>query len=196
MFEADEDIPRGIGGQAVGVGSMFARSRRRGATMKTLSRLLALALALPWLAAPGSAQELFVYPEKGQSADQQQKDEFECYRWAKDRTGFDPMAVPTTSRPPPAQETPTGGAGRGAVGGAALGAAVGKITGRGGGKGAAVGAVSGGMIGGMRRSDQTRREQDKQDRWAQEETARYRNERSQYNRAYAACLEGRGYSVK
>jgi hypothetical protein len=149
-----------------------------------------------WLAVPGVAQELFVYPEKGQSAEQQEKDEFECYRWARDRTGFDPMKVPTTSKPPPAKETGQGGAGKGAVGGAALGAAVGKITGRGGGKGAAVGAVSGGMIGGMRRSDQNRREQDKQDRWAQEESARYRNDRSQYNRAYAACLEGRSYSVR
>jgi hypothetical protein len=159
-------------------------------------KLAVLGMTALWLAEPGFAQELFVYPEKGQSADQQEKDEFECYRWARDRTGFDPMVVPTASKPPPAKETPQGGAGRGAVGGAALGAAVGKITGRGGGKGAAVGAVSGGMVGGMRRSDQTRRERDNQDRWAQEESARYRNDRSQYNRAYAACLEGRGYSVK
>ena len=159
-------------------------------------KLAVLGVTALWLAAPGFAQELFVYPEKGQGADQQEKDEFECYRWARDRTGFDPMKVPTASKAPPAKETPQGGAGRGAVGGAALGAAVGKITGRGGGKGAAVGAVSGGMIGGMRRSNQTRREQDNQDRWAQEESARYRNDRSQYNRAYAACLEGRSYSVK
>ena len=164
--------------------------------MKILSRLMILTVAALWLAGSVVAQELFVYPEKGQSADQQQKDEFECYRWARDRTGFDPMQAPRASRPPPAQETPTASAGRGAVGGAALGAAVGKITGRGGGKGAAVGAVSGGMIGGMRRSDQVRRDQAAQDRWAQDEAARYRNERSQYNRAYSACLEGRGYSVR
>lgn len=158
--------------------------------------LAILGAAVLGLAAPAYGQELFVYPEKGQSADQQEKDEFECYRWARDRTGFDPMALPTASAPPPSAETPQGGVGQGAVRGAAVGAVVGKITGKGGGKGAAVGAASGGMIGGMRRSDQVRREQEQQDRWAREEAARYRHDRSQYNRAYAACLEGRGYSVK
>ena len=130
-----------------------------------------LGAAVLGLAAPAYGQELFVYPEKGQSADQQEKDEFECYRWARDRTGFDPMALPTASAPPPSSETPQGGVGQGAVRGAAVGAVVGKITGKGGGKGAAVGAASGGMIGGMRRSDQVRREQEQQDRWAREEAA-------------------------
>jgi hypothetical protein len=32
--------------------------------------------------------------------------------------------------------------------------------------------------------------------WEQQESANYANNRNNYNRAYAACLEGRGYSVK
>src|SRR4029450_12600813 len=36
---------------------------------------------------------LFVYPAKGQSADKQKKDEKECYAWAKDQTGFDPLTA-------------------------------------------------------------------------------------------------------
>jgi hypothetical protein len=39
--------------------------------------------------APASDQ-IFVYPNNGQSSEQQAKDRYECYRWAVDQTGFDP----------------------------------------------------------------------------------------------------------
>jgi hypothetical protein len=38
---------------------------------------------------PGT-DELYVYPTRGQSTEQQAKDRYECYRWAADQTGFDP----------------------------------------------------------------------------------------------------------
>jgi hypothetical protein len=41
--------------------------------------------------APGSNQ-LFVYPKNGQSSQQQDKDRYECHRWAVDQSGFDPTA--------------------------------------------------------------------------------------------------------
>ena len=65
------------------------------------------------------AQEVIVYPAKGQSAEQTEKDKFDCYQWAKGQTGFDPMAPPTASTPPPPSEAPTASTGKGAVGGAA-----------------------------------------------------------------------------
>jgi len=34
------------------------------------------------------AQELMIFPAKGQSEDQMEKDKFECYSWAKKQTGF------------------------------------------------------------------------------------------------------------
>ena len=37
-----------------------------------------------------SADELYVYPLRGQSDQQQATDRYECYRWAADQTGFDP----------------------------------------------------------------------------------------------------------
>ncbi len=37
-----------------------------------------------------SAGRSFVYPRKGQSQEQQAKDEYECHRWAVGQTGFDP----------------------------------------------------------------------------------------------------------
>jgi len=36
------------------------------------------------------SNELFIYPKNGQSSAQQEKDRYECHRWAADRSGFDP----------------------------------------------------------------------------------------------------------
>jgi hypothetical protein len=148
-----------------------------------------------YAAGPVRAQELMIYPAKGQNQDQMERDKFECYSWAKQQTGFDPMQVPTATTPPPQQEAQQGGVLRGGARGAAVGVVAGAIAGDAG-KGAAIGAASGGLIGGMRRSDQRRRQQQAQQQWEQEQVANYGNQRSQYNRAYSACLEGRGYTVK
>ncbi len=134
------------------------------------------------------AQEPYVYPTRGQSNDQMEKDKYSCYKWAKGQTGFDPMQAPTASAPPP----PTrGGAVRGAAGGAAVGAAVGAIAGNAG-KGAAIGAASGGLIGGARR----RQSQKEQEQYAQQQSSQYSQRRGEYNRAWGACMEGKGYTVK
>ena len=37
-----------------------------------------------------AGDEMFIYSAKGQSAEQQKKDEFECYQWAVQQTGYDP----------------------------------------------------------------------------------------------------------
>ena len=67
---------------------MLAGLAARRSAVANEARVAGLVVLLVGLALPASAQELFVYPEKGQSAEQQEKDEFECYRWARDRTGF------------------------------------------------------------------------------------------------------------
>ena len=141
------------------------------------------------------AQEPFIYPEKGQSQEQMEKDKFECYSWAKGQSGFDPMQVPTATAPPPQQEAQKGGVGRGAARGATVGVVGGAIAGDAG-KGAAIGAASGALIGGMRRRDQQRSQQQAEQQWAQDQSAQYQQRRSSYDRAYGACLEGRGYTVK
>jgi hypothetical protein len=141
------------------------------------------------------AQDFVIYPSKGQSQEQLEKDKYECYQWAKNNTGFDPMATPTASAPPPQKEEPKGGVGRGAVRGALTGLAVGAIAGDAG-EGAAIGAAAGGLFGGMRRSDQKRQEEAKQQQWEQQQVNEYAAKRNNYNRNYVACLEGRGYTVK
>ena len=106
-----------------------------------------------------SAQEFYVYPAAGQSQEQTEKDKYECYSWAKNETGFDPMKLPTASEPPPTQQPKKGGAGRGLLGGAAAGAVIGEIASDDAGKGAAIGAIAGGLFGGMRRNEQVKQEQ-------------------------------------
>lgn len=141
------------------------------------------------------ADDLFIYPTKNQSAEQQDKDKWECRAWATKQTGFDPAARPTASTPPPASQAPKGGLVRGAAGGAALGAIGGAIGGNAG-KGAAIGAAGGGLLGVMRRNDQVRQEQYAHQQWAQQNAAQYEQSRSQWVRAVKACLTGRGYTVQ
>ena len=141
------------------------------------------------------AQDPIIYPNKGQSPEQQEKDKYECYIWARQQTGSDPMQTPTATAPPPGQQAPQGGVARGAGRGALVGVTAGAIAGDAG-KGAAIGAASGALIGGMRRQDQQRQQQQAQQQWEQEQAANYANQRNNYNRAYGACLQGRGYTVK
>jgi len=39
---------------------------------------------------PEVPDKLFVYPKEGQSEQQQAQDRYECYKWARTQTGFDP----------------------------------------------------------------------------------------------------------
>jgi hypothetical protein len=66
------------------------------------------------LESPGAAQQpsvtnLFVYPKSGQSDEQQARDRFECHRWARDQTGFDPTqpgGVAAAASTPPGAAAP------------------------------------------------------------------------------------------
>ncbi len=147
------------------------------------------------LALSAGAQELIVYPAKGQDQEQQKKDEYECYEWAKNQTGFDPMQAPTATAPPPEQQDVTAGAGKGALGGAAAGAAVGGIASGDWGKGAVIGAVAGGLFGNHRKHKQEKANQERDQQWANDQAAQYQQRRHTYNRAKKTCLEGRGYTV-
>jgi len=129
------------------------------------------------LTAPAFAQRLYIYPQKGQSQDQQDIDNAQCQRWAKAQSGVDPSAPPQPGQPGQHAGGTLGGAARGA----GLGAAVGAIAGDAG-KGAAAGAAVGGVAGRRRAmlAQQTKKAEAS----------------SSYTRALAACMEGRGYTVK
>mgnify|MGYP003401802370 FL=1 len=130
------------------------------------------------------AQNLIIYPAKGQSQEQMEKDKFDCYSWAKQQTGFDPMVASTAPQQSSASKDSTV---KGAAKGAAVGAGVGAIAGDAG-KGAAVGAAFGGLKG---------RNQRKQAEQVQQQQVSQANQKiNEYNRAYSACLEAKGYTVK
>jgi hypothetical protein len=148
---------------------------KRGKPLQGLKLVLvsvALLTAGPWC---GFALAQAAYPAKGQSPEQQQKDMAECQGWATQQTGG-PAAPP--------QPVATGQGVRGAARGAAVGATAGAIGGDAG-KGAAAGAAAGAMVGGMHR---------RQDRRAA--AAASAQQSAAFSSATAACLEGRGYTVK
>ncbi|CAE6717890.1 hypothetical protein R69608_06362 [Paraburkholderia nemoris] len=142
------------------------------------------------LACSAAAQQPIIYPAKGQSASRQQSDTAECQLWAKQTTGVDPVAIAQQSAQPGAAPK-QGGAVKGAAGGAAVGAAVGAIAGNAG-KGAAIGAVTGTAAGGVRQRRANQAEAAQQQA-GQQQTAQ---QMATFNRAVAACMTGRGYTVQ
>ena len=155
--------------------------------MKSWTIAIVAAVAAGGLVSAAQA-EVFVYPKQGQSQDAFQKDQYECHSWAKQQTGFDPAAPPQTAAAPPPQQ---GGAVRGGARGAALGAVGGAIGGDAG-KGAAVGAAVGATAGVMRQNANNRAAAQASAQAQSQQQAGYAN----YEKAYATCLSGRGYSVK
>jgi hypothetical protein len=150
--------------------------------------LVVSAAALATVTTLAIAQKPIAYPAKGQSAEQRQKDDAACMGWAKQNTGIDPVAA---SQPAPQQTGPATGGGervRGAARGAVGGAVIGGIAGDAG-AGAGIGAAAGTMAGGAR----ARQNQATQNQQAQQQQQQALNT---FNRAWGACMEGRGYTVK
>ena len=119
----------------------------------------------------------------------QGRDDAECRSWATRNTGIDPARL--ASQPVPQETGPATGGGerargaaRGALGGLAIGAIAGDA-----GDGAAIGAVVGTMAGGRqaRQNQAARNQQAHSDRQA---------DMNHYYRAYGACMEGRGYTIR
>lgn len=146
------------------------------------------ALLLVLLISPAAFGQ-YIYPSKGQSAQQQDRDRYECHTWAVQQTGFDPTRPQTAqapSAPPPGRPVV-----KGAARGAAVGAVGGAIAGDAG-TGAAAGAAIGGLLGGMKRMDQAKAQSQQE---AQQQNINAQQQGA-YNRALGACLEGRGYTVR
>ena len=148
-----------------------------------------LAAGLGWLALPPAAPaQTYVYPSKGQGAEQQAADEAQCRAWATQQTGFDPSrGAPQAAASAPAGQ---GEVVRGAARGAALGAVGGAIAGDVG-KGAAIGAGVGATGGLFNRMGASRAQQQQQ----QQAQAAQAAQGQEFNRAFAACMGGRGYTV-
>jgi hypothetical protein len=165
-------------------------SKRRETAMRVMTKLqrVSVVLIAATFAAGAPAQQ-FIYPAKGQSPEQQKKDEAECHTWAVGQSKYDPTKPPpaTASAKPPTTATgTTPGAG---VRGAARGAVVGEVVGGNAGAGAAAGAVA--ARGQSRRQNAAQAQQQQQAATQQQQAGM-----ATYQKARGACLEGRGYSVK
>ena len=151
---------------------------------KIVIAALAMAISIP----PATqAQNLIVYPGQGQSQEQMEKDKFACHSWARQTTGFDPFQTAPVQQQQAQQRGLLGGAARGAAGGAIIGAIAGDA-----GTGAAIGAG----VGTVGRGMSNRRAQDQANQAQAQAQAQQNAAFSEFNRAYAACLEGRGYTVR
>ena len=138
-----------------------------------------------------SAMKLYVFPSKNQTKQKQKEDEFECYKWAVEQSGIDPLNLPKVEAAP-VQSGPTGAAVGGAAKGAAAGVAIGAIAGDAG-KGAAIGAVAGGLAG-RRKGKQAQAQQNQQ---AQENVVKSEQAmKDDYKKAFSVCIEGKGYTIK
>jgi len=155
-------------------------------TAKRRSRVIPLLVAALFA---GSVSAQYVYPSKGQSPEKQKKDEGECHTWAVQQSKYDPANPPKQAAAAPPPTTATGSTPGAGVRGAAHGAVVGEVVGGDAGAGAAAGAVA--ARGASRRQNAAQAQQQQAAATQQDQAGM-----ASYQKARAACLEGRGYTVK
>ncbi|HEY1801547.1 MAG TPA: glycine zipper domain-containing protein [Terriglobales bacterium] len=134
--------------------------------------------------------QVFVYPAKGQPSTQQSQDEQQCFEWAQSSAAN--QAPATTAQADSSQQKSGAPVAGGAAKGAAAGAAIGAIAGDAG-EGAAIGAT-GGAMGGARNRRKAKKEAEKEKQAQQ--SAQQQQATDSLRRAFGACMEPKGYSVK
>jgi predicted lipid-binding transport protein (Tim44 family) len=140
-------------------------------------------------------QRVFVYPANGQSAEQTERDRYECHVWAVQQTGVDPSRADASAYErvvvQPANP-PGSGTAVGLIGGAILGSIIGGPNNAG--AGAIIGGATGAVIGSASDANAQAQAQQTQQQLNQSAAAG-RARADSYRRAIGACLQGRGYTV-
>ncbi len=134
---------------------------------------------------------VYVFPANNQDQATQDIDEMECYKWAINQTGYDPLNPPVVQGAEvdtSADGSMVRGSARGAAGGAAIGAIAGNA-----GKGAAIGATAGAIRGRRAKKGGDAQQQQANNQAAVAHSADLAND---YNKAFSVCMEGKGYTVK
>ena len=152
-----------------------------------------------------ATMNVHVFPAEGQAADQQSKDEAECYNWAVNNTGTDPFNLAKQAQQQQQQadaakeqvsQAGKGACAKGALVGAAGGALIGEIAsddpGTGAAAGAAVGAIAARRARRRKQADATD-QIDQQTALAQQATA---TQVESFKKAFSVCLEAKDYMVK
>lgn len=147
-----------------------------------------------------AATPMYFYPERAQPEAQQERDRYECYRWAVRESGTDPgmtpvrQAVAVDTLPPARRD------GADVVAGAATGAVVGAAVSspRHAGENAVIGAVFGAMLGAAAQESRAQAVEAAQARRAeaaQAAQAAAQVPQDNFRRAMSACMQGRGYRI-
>jgi hypothetical protein len=148
---------------------------------------------------------VYVFPNAGQDAARQSKDESQCYSWAVQNTGSDPFQLAKQAEQVQQQgaqaqqqaaQRGRGTGAKGAVAGAGVGALIGEIADDKGGEGAAIGAAAGAIAG--RRHARRQQQQASAQAGAQTEQAMAATQEQMLNfkKAFSVCLEAAKYMVK
>jgi hypothetical protein len=154
---------------------------------------------VPYAAPAPALPPMYFYPERAQGAAQQDRDRYECYRWAVGQSGVDPgmtpVSMPVQAVPPPVRRD-----GADVAAGAVTGAVVGAVASSGhhSGSGAVIGAIFGAALGAIAQESRAQAAEHAQ------ATIEQRNQASRqaamapldgFRRAMSACMAGRGYRV-
>ena len=140
-------------------------------------------------------QKIFVYPTNGQSAEQTDRDRYECHLWAVQQTGVDPSrsdANPYERVVVQPANPPGSGTAVGAIGGAILGALIAGP--RNAGAGLLLGGATGAIVGTASDANAQQQANMTQAQINQSMTTG-RAHADAYRRALGACLQGRGYTI-
>ena len=176
-----------IVGCALGAGAVYAQ------TQPPSSKTLA------------ATMNVYAFPQSGQAASQQSKDEADCYSWATTNTGSDPFALnkqqaaqqqQTQQQVQQAKAGQQGAGARGAAGGAMAGAVIGEIANDDAGQGAAWGAA----IGASRARRAAKERSNEAAATAQQSGAAKQQATAEqienFKKAFSVCLESKKYMVK
>lgn len=149
---------------------------------------------------PPPPTQVYAYPMHGQSPAQEDRDRFECHRWAAEKSGFDPGRA-AYANPPRRQvevvrePSSDANAGVGLIAGAAIGSAIagsGHRT-----EGAVLGAIAGAAIGAAAEAADNERATQRYEYVDAPRVDRSdRRDAANFRRAMTACMQGRGYQVR
>jgi hypothetical protein len=149
--------------------------------------------------APVTAEPMYFYPEKGQDDARQDRDRYDCYRWAVSQSGFDPGMTAVTLPPSAPRITPSRDGSQVAAG-AVTGAVIGSVTSSRHHPGDAVviGAIFGAALGAIAQEAQAQRVE--QINWATSQSNQAARQAALaplngFRRAMGACMAGRGYRI-
>jgi hypothetical protein len=151
-----------------------------------------------------ATMNVYVFPTAGQKAEQQSKDEAECYAWAVQNTGTDPFELQKQAQQQQQQaaaakqqagQAGAGAGAQGAVKGAATGALIGAIAGDAG-QGAAIGAGAGLIAGRARRRGAKEHAEQQVAQQEQQGQQNIQQQSENFKKAFSVCLEAKKYMVK